>query len=288
MEQHSNFMNSGSSKLIYLIAGATGTVGSEVVKALLSAGSHVRALTRNPSKTNFPDSVEVIPGDLESPASFKEALKDVVGIHLTTFTGQDYQPLQTGAEIVTMAEEAGVKRVTVLWSGEGKKSPVEQAVEKSNLEWTILQPQEFMANALTWKHSIKDQGVVAEPFAARPTAAVHEADIGAVAASILIQGGHARQAYTLTGPEVLTPQRQVAIINEVLNKQLKFKELTVEDAVNRWKQSGFSDELINYLFAWYKNPPPEAYTVVPTVEKLIGRPAKSFSEWVHEHAHIFS
>ncbi len=287
MKQHSKLADDDPGRPVFLVTGATGTVGSAVVKALLSSGQKVRALTRNPSKAKFPDAVEVFEGNLEKPETLEAALKNVVGLHLITFTGPEYTPLQSGPELMAMARASGVKRITVLWSGEGKKSPVEQAVEVSDLEWTTLQPQEYMANVLTWQKAIAGKGIVAEPFGLRPTAAIHEDDIGSVAASILINGRHSGKTYTLTGPEVLTPQDQVATIKRILNKNVRFVELSEAEALDRWKQHGYSDELANYLLQWYKNPPAEGYTVLSTVENITGRPPRSFSQWVLDHAQQF-
>ena len=41
------------SKPLILVTGSTGTVGSEVVKALAEAGHNVRALVRDPAKAAF-------------------------------------------------------------------------------------------------------------------------------------------------------------------------------------------------------------------------------------------
>ncbi|XXY02937.1 hypothetical protein WMF26_28760 [Sorangium sp. So ce185] len=60
-----------------------------------------------------------------------------------------------------------------------------------------------MANHLEWAASIRDEGIVREPFCDRLSAVVHEADIAAVAVAALTQDGHAGKKYTLTGPEVL-------------------------------------------------------------------------------------
>ncbi|GEC93037.1 hypothetical protein BBR01nite_53680 [Brevibacillus brevis] len=64
-----------------------------------------------------------------------------------------------------------MQRVTVLWNGE--KGPVERAVESSDLEWTLLQPVEFMSNALQWAESIRMEGIVREPFGDSPSAMIH-------------------------------------------------------------------------------------------------------------------
>src|SRR5689334_17834694 len=124
-----------------LVTGATGRVGHYLVEQLVEAGHQVRALTRNPAKAHFPDGVEVVAGDLTNPTTLASALEGVTGLHLITFGGDNYAPLQTGAEIVALAEKAGVQRVTVL-SG-GQNSPLEQAVQASSLAWTLLQPVEF-------------------------------------------------------------------------------------------------------------------------------------------------
>ncbi len=61
-----------------LVTGATGTVGGEVVKALLQRGADVRALTRKqPRPGTFPGAVEIALGDLSDPVSVAEAIKGV-------------------------------------------------------------------------------------------------------------------------------------------------------------------------------------------------------------------
>src|SRR5690606_2531165 len=139
------------------------------------AGHHVRAITRNPAKANFPAGVEIIEGDLTRPETLEKAMEGVEGLHLINFGGDDYAPLQTGAEIVAMAEKAGVKRVTVLRGGE--MTSVENAVQNSSLAWTFLNPVEFMSGAFDYAESIRAQGEVRQPFANRKTAIVHDADI---------------------------------------------------------------------------------------------------------------
>jgi uncharacterized protein YbjT (DUF2867 family) len=61
-------------KPLILVTGATGTVGSEVVKQLVEQGERVRILTRDPRKASkFGSSIEVFEGDLEKPNTFARA-----------------------------------------------------------------------------------------------------------------------------------------------------------------------------------------------------------------------
>lgn len=270
-----------------LVTGATGTVGRQVVNHLIQAGHEVRALTRNPAKANFPGDVEVVAGDLAAPETLAPALEGVTGLHLINFdSGSEGDPLlQTGEEIVALAKKAGVRRVTVLRGGQ--KGSIEEALEASDLAWTFLQPVEFMSNLLEWAESIRAEGVVREPFGSRLSAIVHEADIGAVAATVLTEDGHGSKSYNITGPEVLTPPQMVQIIGAAIGRNLRFIELTEAQARERWQMLGFPSEVIEF-FVWALGSTPEVgYTVVPTVEQVTGRPARTFAQWAAEHAEAF-
>lgn len=269
-----------------LVTGAAGNVGRHVVDQLLQAGQRVRVMTRNLENANFSEGVEVVYGDLTVPDSLVPALNGVTGMHLITFSSEGYGPLQTGPEIVELAMKAGVRRVTVLWSG--VNGPVEQAVEASSLEWTFLQPTpEFMSNALLWEESIRTEGVVSEPFGDSLDAMIHPADIGSVAASALINSGHAGKIYTLTGPEVLTIPEKVRTIGAAIGRDIHFVELTEEQARERMRKRGAQEDVINFVIGWHTNPPKSAYTVVPTVEQVTGCQARTFAQWVSENVHHF-
>ncbi|QUH03401.1 NmrA family NAD(P)-binding protein [Saccharopolyspora erythraea] len=268
-----------------LVTGATGNVGRHVVDQLLRAGRRVRALTRNPATAKLPEGVEVVAGDLSEPASLAPALAGVTAMHLITFDGADGTALRTGPEIVRLAEEAGVRRVTMLWSGE--RGPVERAVEASGLEWTALQPVEFMANALGWADSVRSEGVVREPFADVRGAVVHEADIAAVAVRALTEDGHAGAEYVLSGPEALTVAEKVGILSSALGRPIDYTELSMEQARERLLATGAAAEVVDFVIGWHADPPPSAYTVVPTVERITRRPARTFAQWAEENVEAF-
>jgi len=268
-----------------LVTGATGNVGRHLVAQLHQAGHQVRALTRNPAKANFPEGVEVIAGDLTNPSTLAPALEGVAGLHLITFGGDDYAPLQTGQEIMAMAEKAGVKRVTVLMGGE--KGALEATVEASPLAWTFLQPVEFMSNMVEWAEPIRTEGVIRLGFANRKTAIVHEADIAAVAAVALTEDGHGGKTYTITGGEVLTPPEMVRIIGEVIGREIRLIELTEAQAREKWRAEGYPNEVIEFFVWAHGNTPPIGYTVVDTVERVTGRKPRTFAQWAAENADKF-
>ncbi|MGW0480359.1 NAD(P)H-binding protein [Nonomuraea sp. NPDC003214] len=270
-----------------LVSGATGNVGRPLVEQLLAAGHPVRALTRDPAKAGLPAGVEVVAGNLADAGSLAGAFAGVTAVHLISFDASDYRPLANGPELVDLAIRSGVRRVTVLKGGVGK-SPLEEAIEASGLEWTYLAPVEFMSNALEWAGPIAAEGVVRDGFAGSRSAMVHEADIAAVAAAALTGDGHAGQEYWLTGPEALTPPDKVRVIGEVLGRELRFVELSRDEMVERWRAEGYSDEDVDFFLMVRTDPPVDGSTVLPTVEEVTGRPARTFAQWVGEHAAAFA
>ncbi|WP_020523624.1 SDR family oxidoreductase [Catelliglobosispora koreensis] len=267
-----------------LVTGATGNVGRHLVEQLLADGHRVRALTRHPDQAGLPEGTDLIKGNLADTATLAEAFDGVTAVHLITFDGVDFSPLANGAEIAPLAQG---KRVSVL-AGDVNKSPLEDALDAAGVGYARLAPVEFMSNALEWAESIKTEGVVREGFPDMKSAMIHDADIAAVAATALTTEGHAGRDYWLTGPQALTPPEKVRTISEVLGRDIKFIELTQDEIVAVWRESGFSEEDVEFFLMMRTNPPEAGYTVLPTVEQVTGKPARPFAQWVAENAKAFS
>ncbi|MEV3921306.1 NAD(P)H-binding protein [Actinomadura coerulea] len=272
--------------MTFLVAGATGTVGRFVVEELRAAGRPVRALTRNPAKAALPEGVEVVAGDLADLDSLTGVFDGIEAAHLINFAGDDYTPLPHGAGLVKLAAEAGVRRVTVL--GGRADGELERALAATDIEWTLLEPVEFMSNTLRWwAQTIKAEGVIKEPFGDRLSALVHERDIAAVAAAVLVEGGHGGETLTITGPEAITLRDKVAILSAAIGTDVGFVELTVDQARAKWRGDGMGEETIEFLVNALGNTPEVGYTVVPTVKEITGRDARGFAQWSAENAAAF-
>lgn len=269
-----------------LVSGATGNVGRPLVEELLAGGHRVRALTRDPAKASLPAGAEAVAGNLADTKSLAGAFAGVSAAHLIGFGGDDYAPLTNGAEIVDLATKAGVRRVTIL-KGEPEKSQLDEAVEASRLEWTYLAPVEFMSNTLEWADSVRKESVVREGFPDMQSAMIHDADIASVAATALTTNGHAGKEYWLTGPQALTPPEKVRTMSEVLGREIRYIALSQDQLVAQWREQGFSGEDVEFFLMMRTNPPAAGYTVLPTVEEVTGRPARTFAQWVRENAAAF-
>ncbi|MGP3959237.1 NAD(P)H-binding protein [Nonomuraea sp. 3N208] len=274
-----------------LVTGATGAVGRQVVAELLKTGRPVRALTRRPATAALPGEVEVYEGDLEHPESLRAALAGVERLYL-------FPVPHTVAEVVALAVESGVRRIVDL-SGAGAEDEtfedgyhvVERAVEASGVDWTHVRPGEFAGNWLDWAPSIRAERVVRRPYGAAVTQPTHEADVAAVAATVLVEDGHAGQTYTFAGPEALTVVQQVETIGAAIGERVRFEEQDPVTAREQWVRDGYPAEVVDWLFGMWadaaRDPAPVNEDWAAVVPRLTGRPGRTFAEWAAERATAF-
>jgi uncharacterized protein YbjT (DUF2867 family) len=100
----------GANAMKVLVTGATGTVGTEVVKNLHKRGVSVRALARKPESATVPSGVEVVAGDLTDPESIRAAVKGVDKLVLLNAVVAD--ELTQALITYGIAKRSGVKHVT--------------------------------------------------------------------------------------------------------------------------------------------------------------------------------
>ncbi len=275
------------------VTGATSRVGRQVVSQLLAAGASVRALTRNPDAAGLPPEVEVVRGDLTVPATLEVGLGGIDAVFLVWTAAADAAP----AAVDRMAERA--RRIVYLSAPHRTPHPffqqpnkmaalhreVERLIEATGLRWTFLRPGIFAANALAWwAPQIRAGDVVRWPYAAAPTAPIDERDIGAVAVRALLEDGHDRAEYVLTGPQSLDQREQVVTIGNVIGRPLRYEEMSPEEAQR--ELPGPASVVTMLLHAWAAALGQPAY-VTSTVEEITGTPARTFRSWVTDHAEEF-
>jgi uncharacterized protein YbjT (DUF2867 family) len=275
---------------VIVVTGATGNVGRALVERLIAQKHPVRALTRDPARAGLPEGAEVARLDLDDPAPlFTGAAK----LFLYAQAAGD----RTGA-FLAAAKEAGVRHVVMLSSGiiqDGADethpihvmhATVERQVRDSSLEWTFLRPNAFATNAFQWLPQIRSGDTVRGVFAAAPAAPIHEDDIAAVAERALLDDGHEGAVHRLTGPEAVTHAGQVAAIGRALGRDLRFVEVPPHEAgpdLFPHVPEGMLRVLLKTMGDMVGTEP----EITPTVEKITGTPARTFTQWAEEHAADF-
>ncbi|ASQ96435.1 NAD(P)H-binding protein [Streptomyces sp. 11-1-2] len=274
---------------MFVVTGATGNVGGYVVKELADAGAEVLALTRDPEAARLPEGVraartEEMPLDGATALFLNPAVVWQVGTE----------------KLLERAKESGVRRIVMLSSSsvlqdlDPHTNPIgvrhralEDEVERTGLEWTFVRPGAFAANALQWVDQIKAGDVVYGPYAGAQMAAIHEADMGAVAARALLADDLVGQTPELTGPESLSFADQVRIIGEVVGRPLRYEEIPHEAARERMAGGFLTPEMADSLLRVFAELVDRPQAVSPEVERITGRPGRTFSQWVEDRVAAF-
>ena len=274
-----------------VVTGATGNVGRPLVSELAAAGARVRAVTRTPEAAGFPDGVEAV-------YSAVDALPGATAVFLNSRAlGGDL------ADVVALARRSGVTKLVALsainadddfsrqpsrFRGDRNKE-VEQLAVDSGLDWVSLRPAVFASNFVgMWSAQIRAGDVVGGPYAAASAAPIVETDIAAVAAQALLTDELVGQRIPLTGPQALTNSELVGTIGTVLGRPLRYLEVPADVVRQRFIGLGLGAEFADAYTAMLADALDKPALVTREVEKITGRPATTFTQWVSDHRDLFT
>jgi uncharacterized protein YbjT (DUF2867 family) len=283
-----------------LVTGATGRVGSELVRQLSADGMPVRALVRDSSKAEAiaGPGVELAEGDLLDPASLDAALDGVDRLFLlTAFTPDQETPAANAIAAAKRAGNVHVVRMSAVGALEGSPfatgrgfARTEQLLQQSGLEWTVLQPNAFMQNLLGSAGAIAAEGVLYGTSGEGRIGTVDTRDVAAVARTVLTEPGHAGKTYLLTGPEALSYGDMAASLAAVLGREVRY----VDVPPDRYEQTllgfGLPEPLAADLRVLYDEIFRSGGGDLATthVEDVTRRLPRSFEEFVRDHREAFA
>lgn len=274
-----------------VVTGATGNVGRPLVAALAAAGAPVRAVTRAPQAVGLPAGVEPV-------GSAAEALPGASAVFLNSRAlGDDLE------SVVAQCVRGGVGKLVALsainadddfsrqpsrFRGDRNKE-VERVAVDSGVAWVSLRPTVFATNfAGMWSPQIRTGDVVFGPYARASTAPIVETDIAEVAARALLTDELVGQRIPLTGPQAFTNAELLGTIGAVLDRPLQYQEIPNAAVRQRFLGLGFTAEFADAYIAMLAATLDAPALVTHDVEKVLGRPAVPFAQWVAEHRDVFA
>ena len=286
-----------------LVTGASGNIGSEVVKQLLAVTPAVSIKAAVHSRQNVKnvkdgDRVKVIPIDYNELDTLREALKDVDKLFLLTPDVSNAPDLASNA--VSEAKKVGIRHIVKqsvmgadLEADVGTMRlhcQVEKIIEQSGIPFTFLRPNEFMQNFINfYSPSIKGNNAFYIPLEDAKVSLVDVRDIAAIAVESLIdEDKHKNKTYLITGPEALSYHQVAEVLSNATGRKISYVNISEEEAKAAMKEIGMSDWLINTvseLSDYFRKG--KASEVSPAVEEVTGRKPISFSQFANDYADAF-
>jgi uncharacterized protein YbjT (DUF2867 family) len=280
-----------------LITGATGTIGSEVVRLLAAKGEQVRAMTRDPSKVARQPGVEVVRGDFDDHGSLAKAAADTEILFLLNAPGPWI--VHHDEAMLTAAQAAGIRKVVKLSAiGTGESAgvkagdwhlPGEQALRSSGMEWTVLRPSSFASNTLRWAAAIQSGDPIPNTTGTGVQGVIDPRDVAEVAVRALTSGDYTQSVLTLTGPELLSVPDLAVQLGDALGRTLETVDVPLEIYREQMLAAGidpaFAEVAVNgsRLVAEGGNA-----RLTEEVQQVLGRPHRTFATWAHDHRDAFA
>jgi len=219
---------------VLLLTGATGLVGSALLRRLTADGQPVRCLVRDPRRLGSDRvRVQIALGDLADPASFRNAMRGVdTVVHLAAAIRD--QPVGSIEELngiatwrmVQAAERAGVEHF-VYFSSLGAashdrtrflraKALAERAVLDSHIRHTVFSPSLIYAHGDRFMTLLERIALVTPvmPVSGHGRALYQPIWVEDVAGCVMavVSGGDGRDRYDLAGPQTLTHEQIVGLM----------------------------------------------------------------------------
>jgi uncharacterized protein YbjT (DUF2867 family) len=285
---------------VILITGATGNIGSELVKKLSANHHHLRAFVRSrwQSREIAHKGVELTEGDFTDPDTFTRALRDVDRLFLLIPSSAEVERQQKN--FVDAAKQSGVKHIVKLSQlGADENAPgrfqryhgaVEKYILESGVPYTFLRPNLFMQGLLNFGDMISALGTFYAPAGDDKVkvSVVDVRDIASVAARVLTESGHEGETYDITGPEALSHAEMASQLSHAVGRAIKYVEVSPEgmrhamlgSEMPKWQVDGLVEDYAHYCRG-------EGAVVTSTVYDVTGVNPINFFQFARDYSGKF-
>ncbi|MBF2073558.1 MAG: SDR family oxidoreductase [Synechococcales cyanobacterium C42_A2020_086] len=224
---------------MFLVTGATGGLGRRIVRLLREREQPVRAFVRLTARYGELEhrGAEIAIGDLLEPRDIQRACQGVQyvisahGSNASTRGGAQALDYRANIELIEAAQAVGVQHfvfISVLGADRGyedapvfkAKWAVEQYLQASGLNYTILRPSGFASNLLPLAEQFRKTGIyllIGDPQTR--TSIVSTDDLARIAVESVTTEAARNQVLPVGGPEVLQRADIPRIFGRIFNRE---------------------------------------------------------------------
>ncbi len=279
-----------------ILITTAGKVGSEAARLLAQRGESVRVLVRDTGKAIAltQAGVDVAEGDLGIPATIDAAMQGISTVILVS----PAIPAQE-LSVVDSAVRAGVEHVVKITSKASADSPIarrrgqteiENGLIASGLGYTLLRNNAYMQNFLMMAPGIAQASSFSTATGDGRVGHIDARDVAAVAAEIaVLPAAHMGKTYWPTGPEVLSGTEVAEVFSNVLGRPITFLPISFEVQKQAMINVGLPETVAeDNARAVTMMADGDCDYLSEDVPAILGRSARTFEQFVTDHAAAFS
>ncbi|HTS28786.1 MAG TPA: SDR family oxidoreductase [Bryobacteraceae bacterium] len=280
-----------------LVTGASGVAGSSVLQEVLKAGKPVAAMYRTrENAAQAPAEARTVIADFADKASLGRALDGVDSVYVACSPVRELVELE--GSLLDACRQAGVRHVVLnsaLGAGDYPRSfpswhrKVEDQLKESGLGYTILRPNSFMQNILTYyAPTIRTQGAFYGAMGNARTSLIDVRDLGVVAARTLTSPGHIGKTYELNGPEAVTYSEVAEAISRASGQPVQYINIPLDQQRKAMLDQGMPEWQVTALLdlqAYYTGG--QGGQVDNVLSGLLGRAPVTLAQFLAEFAASF-
>ncbi len=262
----------------YLVLGGTGKTGRRVVQRLEALGHEVRSASRL-SEPSF---------DWSKPEQWEAVLEGMDKAYVTYYPDLAVPGSKEAiTQLVEVAERTGLKKLVILSGrGEPEAQECELIALNSGIDTVVVRVDWFMQNFSEYffLDPIK-AGVLAAPQAETRIPFIDLDDVADVALKALLEDRYSDEVLELTGRDLINFGEVVGEISKATGRNIQYVPVSIEEYTEMLRSLEVPEDfiwLITYLFTNVLDGRNASTT--DTIEKVLGRPAKSFSTFAREVA----
>lgn len=277
-----------------LVTGATGNIGSHIVRLLKNRRADFVAGTSTNPTDGATNSVSI---DFADVASLEKAMHGISTLFMLMPAHPD--TVQWGRNLISAAKTSGVKYIVRSSSDVAYKAPsynfmkliqeTDQDVISSGLNYTITAPQFFMQNFSTSLADDYKNGALYLPAGDGKVGWVDVRDIAAVNVEVLLNPEKFNhQTLTITGSESFSYGEVVNQMNEVLGKETQYIAVPDDTAIKGMEEKHFPPFFVGVMMN-LSNAVAEGHAdeVTDTVKNVTGQKPISFKQFVADNKEIW-
>jgi len=284
------------------VIGATGRVGSEIVRGGLARGDTVTALVRNPGKARLafgePDGLRIRATRLGDPRDLAEALDGI----RTVFVAMGSTGIEGVLQRIAISAAAGASsveqltRLSVLNTSAGSlginqraHDSIDRFAASTAVPYSTIRPAIFSASLLAAAREVRASGIWTGLADRGRMALIDHRDVAEAGLRVLTDPALWSTHHDLTGPVPMSWPEALELLSAELGEPVTFRVVAERDLLGRLTSAGVPAGEAELLITreWAILAGENEYTT-GTFEQITGRPPRPVAEFLHDYRTEFA